>query len=79
MSTGAANEIKSSKRKKGGRAATEKSLSYAAGSTETAEPSFLLPPLKPRPRLFFLLLGVLALWIAALLFMYLRLSGNSAS
>ncbi len=69
MSTSAAKEIKSNKRSKAARAAGDKSVSPTERPDPSTEPP-IVQPLKPRPRLFFVLLSALALWIAVLIFMY---------
>ena len=44
---------------------------YKQPETKQAEPAPVrLPPLKPRPRLFYALLAMLGVWIAALLVLY---------
>ena len=41
-----------------------------AAAADTPPPPDLRPPLKPRPRLFYSLLAVLAAWVIGLLVMY---------
>ena len=44
--------------------------SSSSPTAQTPDPSVFRPPFKPRPKLFFGLLGLLVIWVGVLLILY---------